>query len=1293
MPTAYRESITMHNALFGWLVGKGSTSSGLGSLRRGRKRRAERGRAGEQLETRCLPAVALVAANGQNVEVSPTVPIYNWNGTAFFWGQQAGTQGFEPWLSDGTAAGTRQLLDINAGAASSIPQLDLFYFSPNYETVVMSVGNRLFFSADNGTQGTELWTTDGTSAGTRLVRDIAVQSTTGVAVSSFPANLTNVNGVLYFSANNRTNGRELWRTDAAGSSVRMVADINVGSFGSLEFKGDVGRWANIGDDLIFAAENLSSVSGISPGAGFEVWRTTNGGTGVQLLRDIQSGVGDSDPENFVAMGNQVFFTATNTTTGRELWVTDGTTAGTFLLRDIYAGSLSGLSGNPTFGPFNDDELTPINNGTGNLLYFSADNSTNGEEVWRTDGTTAGTQLVADLNSFSVFGSQPYDFTNLNGRLVFGAEDTNFNDNLYISDGMASGTTVIGSGLAGSVVDTPRNMTGVASVVAFVPDPFVNRARDNEVWVTDGTTAGTAPANPTRDPALLDPQGLVTVGNLVFMTVAGPSGQRFLARYQVSEPPTDLTLDDNNVPENSPIDTLVGNFVTTDPDFPNDSFTYRLAPNILLGPDNGLFKITGGQLLTNFPNFNFEMKAQYRINVEVTDRGGNKLAVPMLVNITDVNEAPTDLSFSPGVIVENRAAGTLVGNFQPSDPDRTSQTYTYALVAGTDSDDNALFTITGNTVVSNAVFDFETKNVYKIRVAVTDNGGLSFEKAIQVRVLDDNEAPASVTLTGNSVLENQPEGTVVGTIAGTDTDAGDTLTFSVESTSAFPDGAFFSVINGNQLVTNQKLDFEAKPVYNVLLRVTDQAGAFFQQAFAVNVRNLDDVATTITLSNQNVDENRPGGSTVGTLSTLSPAYAATLRFELSPGAGGEDNNLFQIVGNSLQVAPGALINFESKSTLAIRVKATDPTNLAFEERFVVNVRDLNEAPAPLTLGNNTVAEAQLLGTLVGLLRAPDPEQLDTVTFSLVPGPGSNDNAKFRIFGSGLQTNAVLSFDTQRTYSVRVRASDQNGAFTDNVFTITATQVPKAFPMFRAFNPQANYHFYTSRQAEFDSAIRGGYKDERSTQNTFQVLQQQVTGASPLFRLYNFQTGRHYYTVSQPERDFLASLVPATNPNFGRVGWRVEPSEGFLYPVASPNTVEIYRLYNNQSGAHLFTPSVSERDSILVRFPGIWVQHSSLGFGFVAPAVSVGALPATAAATAEPPASAESTPAATSSTGAVNVASLVATPVTRSSVVPTSAGATAATDAAVVGVTSSRGAAEETAGLDALFAEPLLGSLLD
>ena len=79
----------------------------------------------------------------------------------------------------------------------------------------------MYFAANNGSFGTELWRTDGTAAGTRLVSNIAAD-TTSTTSSSFPRNLTNVNGRLYFSANNNIAGRELWRSDGTAGGTRLV---------------------------------------------------------------------------------------------------------------------------------------------------------------------------------------------------------------------------------------------------------------------------------------------------------------------------------------------------------------------------------------------------------------------------------------------------------------------------------------------------------------------------------------------------------------------------------------------------------------------------------------------------------------------------------------------------------------------------------------------------------------------------------------------------------------------------------------------------------------------------------------------------------------------------------------------------------------------------------------------------------------------------------------------------------------------------------------------------------------
>jgi hypothetical protein len=134
---------------------------------------------------------------------------------------------------------------------------------------------------------------------------------------------------------------------------------------------------------------------------------------------------------------------------------------------------------------------------------------------------------------------------------------------------------------------------------------------------------------------------------------------------------------------------------------------------------------------------------YRVQVVgnyayVADRyGGLKiLDVSDFTNIS-VNQSPTDLALSNNTIAENQAIRTAVGTFTSTDPD-TGNTFTYSLVAGTGSTDNALFAIAGNQLQSNGIFDFETQNSYSIRVKTTDQGGLTFEKQLTIGVTDLNE---------------------------------------------------------------------------------------------------------------------------------------------------------------------------------------------------------------------------------------------------------------------------------------------------------------------------------------------------------------------------------------------------------------------------------------------------------------------------------------------------------------------------------------------------------------------------
>jgi hypothetical protein len=137
--------------------------------------------------------------------------------------------------------------------------------------------------------------------------------------------------------------------------------------------------------------------------------------------------------------------------------------------------------------------------------------------------------------------------------------------------------------------------------------------------------------------------------------------------------------------------------------------------------------------------------------------------------------------------------------------------------------------------------------------------------------------------------------------------------------------------------------------------------------------------------------------------------------------------------------------------------------------------------------------------------------------------------------------------------------------------------------RAYNPNADYHFFTTSAPEFNNAVSAGYLDETTGQPGFSVVSDYVAGTALIHRLYNLTTGRHYYTVSAGERD---SLV--------RIGWRFEKDEGFMSVGLAAGLTEVFRLYNRNSGVHLYTENAGAKDVILASFPGIWEQHTSLGF---------------------------------------------------------------------------------------------------
>jgi hypothetical protein len=433
-------------------------------------------------------------------------------------------------------------------------------------------------------------------------------------------------------------------------------------------------------------------------------------------------------------------------------------------------------------------------------------------------------------------------------------------------------------------------------------------------------------------------------------------------------------------------------------------------------------------------FDYEVKNSYNIRVQTNDGRGGTYQEQFTINVTDVNDAPTNITLSSNIIVENQPAGTTVGIFATTDVDG-GPTYTYTLVSGIGSTNNGSFTITGNTLKTNAVFDHETKSSYSIRVQTDDGRGAIYQKVFTINVTNVNEAPTNITLSKSNIAENKPVGTVVATFTTTDVDGGPTYTYMLVSGEGDSDNVSFTIV-GSTLKTNALFNYETKSSYSILVRTNDGHGGTFERQFTIDVTDVNEAPTNITLSSSSIAENQPSGTEIGTFTTTDEDGGPTYTYRLVGDKDRiTDNASFTIVGNMLKAR--GVFNYEGKRSYTIRVQTSDGRGGTYQKQFTIRVTDVNEAPTSITLSNNRVTENRPLGTRVGTFRTTDVDGGPTYTYILDIGIADND--LFTLEGNTLETNAMFDYHVRKSYSIRVQTDDGRGGASQKTFSIYITSV--------------------------------------------------------------------------------------------------------------------------------------------------------------------------------------------------------------------------------------------------------------
>lgn len=383
-----------------------------------------------------------------------------------------GTHGRELWVSDGTSDGTALVRDIRPGVASSAP------------SALTRVGTRVFFSANDGTHGRELWVSDGTAAGTRLVKDV-ISGPVGQAWLT----IADLDGVALFSPD----GRDLYRSDGTAQGTRRIHEFVAVNLDDTATKGRV---------LVFPASDA-------------VWRTDGTSAGTRRIspRPVQA-------YDLARFHGRVWFTEMGYPEVGRLWRSDGTKAGTKVVPGVHA---------PT-------ELTVV----GDSLYFNASTAASvvAPRLFSSDGTVVGTGPVRPRVR-PLAGMVKGAGSLWEARM---SRPMPLPDELWVSDGSAAGTTLVMGGDGGWVISDEAgaglilDYVGMDGSLWFSAGPAVPTddelvLTDTELWVSDGTPEGTTEAVDIHPDGSSMPRGFVKLGSAILFSATDGDHGRELWRFE------------------------------------------------------------------------------------------------------------------------------------------------------------------------------------------------------------------------------------------------------------------------------------------------------------------------------------------------------------------------------------------------------------------------------------------------------------------------------------------------------------------------------------------------------------------------------------------------------------------------------------------------------------------------------------------------------------------------------------------------------------------------------------------
>nr|CRH07569.1 Protein of unknown function. Containing four cadherin domains and two bacterial pre-peptidase C-terminal domains [Candidatus Magnetococcus massalia] len=655
-------------------------------------------------------------------------------------------------------------------------------------------------------------------------------------------------------------------------------------------------------------------------------------------------------------------------------------------------------------------------------------------------------------------------------------------------------------------------------------------------------------------------------------------------------PSDLSLSNNTVIEESSGAT-VGTLSATDSDS-SDSHTFAI-----ISDSSNKFEISGTTLkLKSGYSADYETASYHYLTIRATDSAGATYDENLYLYVTDISEVKSDVSEgssdlpssinTTGYINIGSSATGYIGYSYDADWFEVELTggVTYRVdIEGSDTNKGTLSNPTLNGIYSSSssyqsgswdgnsgtgnnaqeTITPSSSGSYYISAGSSGTGTYTVSIDTLSNIIANNSAPTDISLSNNSVDEGS-SGASIGTLSATDSDSGDSHSFSIVSDSS----GLFTISNTTlKLASGSSADYETATSHSLTLRVTDSAGSTYDEIFTISINDISEIKSDVSEGNDDLPNSAStsgyitiGSSVTGTIgySNDADAYAIDLTAGTTyqvdvEGADTNKGTLANPTLNGIYNSSGIYQSGSWDGNSGTGYNAQETFTPSSSGTYYISVGSWatgtytvsiaedagNSSPTDINLNNSSVSENNP-GATIGTLSATDPDSNDSHTFSIV----TDSSGLFEISGTTLRLKSGSSadYETANSHSLTIRTTDSAGNSYDESVTVTVTDVVEDLgsvsqvTKFLASDAQSYDYFGRSIAIDGNYAIVGAYGED--------------TGGSAAGAAYIFQTSDGGTTWTEAAKiqasdaqtsDYFGSSV-AIDGNYAIVGAYQEDTGG-------------------------------------------------------------------------------------------------------------------------------------------------------